>query len=69
MFQSVPMKDTAAILVSHPVRYDGEVPGVRAMSLAPGADTRPILEQAGFSAAELADLVRNKVVFTPEDAT
>jgi crotonobetainyl-CoA:carnitine CoA-transferase CaiB-like acyl-CoA transferase len=67
VFQELPVNGATATLVNHPVRYDGEPPPPPSMSLAPGADTREILEQAGFSAAEFRDLVRNGVVATPED--
>jgi crotonobetainyl-CoA:carnitine CoA-transferase CaiB-like acyl-CoA transferase len=67
VFQSVPINGETATLVAHPVRYDGQVPTVRHLALEAGADTRPVLEQAGFCDSEIADLFRNKIVFAPED--
>lgn len=66
-FQQVPVNGAMATLVSHPVSYDGTVPGVRTLALSAGADTRRVLEQAGFDANEMNDLLRNGVVFVPED--
>ncbi|WP_149297073.1 CaiB/BaiF CoA transferase family protein [Aureimonas fodinaquatilis] len=67
-FQTMPVNDAQATLVSHPVSYNGEVPGIRTMALSAGADTRSVLENAGFDGSEVADLIRNNVVFTPDDA-
>ena len=67
-FCTVPVNGETATLVSHPVRYDGKVPPFRWFALAPGADSRSILADAGFSSKEIIELVRDKVVFAPEEA-
>lgn len=67
-FQKLPVNGAEATLVSHPVNYDGVVPGVRTFAMNAGADTHRVLEQAGFASAEIADLLRNRVVFQPEEA-
>ena len=65
-FCTVPVNGETATLVSHPVQYDGKVPPFRSFALAPGADSRSILTDAGFSSKEVAELIRDKVVFAPE---
>jgi crotonobetainyl-CoA:carnitine CoA-transferase CaiB-like acyl-CoA transferase len=66
-FFDVPINGQSATLVSHPIRYDGTVPPYKHIALAPGADSRPILEGAGFSAVEITDLIRDKVVFVTQE--
>jgi crotonobetainyl-CoA:carnitine CoA-transferase CaiB-like acyl-CoA transferase len=65
-FCTVPVNGENATLVSHPVRYDGKLPPFRCFALAPGADSRSILADAGFSSKEVAELIHDKVVFEPE---
>jgi crotonobetainyl-CoA:carnitine CoA-transferase CaiB-like acyl-CoA transferase len=66
-FFDVPINGQSATLVSHPIRYDGTVPPYKHIALAPGADSRAILEGASFSTVEITDLIRDKVVFVPEE--
>lgn len=66
-FQDVMVNGMTARLVNHPLRYDGVVPGYRSFSLQRGAETRTVLEQSGFSAAEINDLLRNKVAFAGDE--
>lgn len=54
-------------LLNHPLRYDGAVPGHRFFPLTRGADTRPVLEESGFSAAEVSELLRNRIAFAGEE--
>lgn len=56
-------------LAGHPVTYDGERPGFRSFALKPGADTRPILQDAGFAPCELERLLRDGIVFAPAEAS
>ena len=65
-FCTVPVNGETATLVSHPIRYDGEVPPFRGFALAPGSDSRAILADAGFSSNEVTELIRDRVVFEPE---
>lgn len=56
-------------LVSHPLRYDGKVPEFSGFALDAGAHTRSILEEAGYSGVEVAELFRNKVAFDGPEST
>ena len=65
-FCEVPVNDETATLVSHPVRYDGQVPQPRRMALSAGADSRSILEEVGLSSPEIAELIRDGIVFASD---
>ncbi|SFQ57706.1 CaiB/BaiF CoA transferase family protein [Donghicola eburneus] len=49
-------------MLSHPVRYDGEVPPIRTMPPALGEQTREVLAEAGVDAAEIDRLIEAGVV-------
>ena len=49
-------------MLSHPVRYDGEVPPIRTMPPALGEQTREVLAEAGVDAAEIDRLIEARVV-------
>lgn len=66
IFRDVAVNGETVRLLNHPLRYDGAVPGHRSFPLAPGADTRPVLEEGGFSSAEVNELLRNGVAFAGE---
>ncbi|HWL28493.1 MAG TPA: CaiB/BaiF CoA-transferase family protein [Burkholderiaceae bacterium] len=55
-------------LVNPPVRYDGELLPTRRIPLYPGADSRDILSDLGFSAAHINDLVERRIIAAPADA-
>jgi crotonobetainyl-CoA:carnitine CoA-transferase CaiB-like acyl-CoA transferase len=65
-FSDAVINGHSATLVNHPIRYDGRIPEYRHMAVTPGADSRAVLDGAGFSEAETISLVRDKVVFIPE---
>jgi len=69
VFREVPVKRGRAILVNHPNRYDGEVPPLRHLALEIGADTRAVLVELGYSAAEIEALLRSGAVAEPAEAT
>ena len=52
-------------LVSHPVFYDGETPGVRLAPQRLGAQTQEVLEELDFSASEIRALQEAGVAFVP----
>ena len=57
-----------AVLVNHPLRYDGEVPGLRRMPLRIGQDTREVLAALGYAEAEIDALIEDNIVIAPDDA-
>lgn len=50
-------------LVNHPVRYDSAPPPEARFAVVPGANTRDVLADAGFSDTEINGLLRDDVVF------
>ena len=66
---TVQSKDRAGApitLVNHPLRYDGEAATVRLPPQPLGAQTRQVLGDLGFGAAEIAALIREGVVRVDE---
>ncbi|GAB3467444.1 CaiB/BaiF CoA transferase family protein [Actinophytocola sediminis] len=57
-----------ATVVSHPVRYDGELPGLRTRPAELGEHTREVLRAAGFTPAEIDGLLADGVVGAPDEA-
>ncbi|MBP0495342.1 CaiB/BaiF CoA transferase family protein [Pararoseomonas indoligenes] len=53
-------------LISHPARYDGEVPRVRLVPQPLGAQSRDILAELGFSPEEMEGMKRDGAVNWPE---
>ena len=58
IFEEVDVKGGKAILVTHPIRYDGQVPGLRHLALDVGHDTREVLESLGYKAATIERMAR-----------
>jgi crotonobetainyl-CoA:carnitine CoA-transferase CaiB-like acyl-CoA transferase len=58
-----------ATLVNHPNRYDDEVPPLRRLALTLGEDTREVLGEVGYPAAEIEALVARGVVAAPSKET
>jgi len=61
-FATVEVAGREAIIVAHPVRYDGVVPAVRRMPLEAGADSAEILTELGIPLERQAQLTRMGVV-------
>jgi crotonobetainyl-CoA:carnitine CoA-transferase CaiB-like acyl-CoA transferase len=53
---------TPITLVRHPVRYDGEAPGVRLPPQPLGAQSREILRELGYGEAAIEDMIAQGVV-------
>jgi len=63
LFRRVPVSDDAeATLVNHPVRYDGQPPEFKRISLEPGADTREVLRDIGLSEPDIDGLLDKAIV-------
>jgi crotonobetainyl-CoA:carnitine CoA-transferase CaiB-like acyl-CoA transferase len=56
VFRAITVKGKPAVLVNHPNRYDGEVPALRHLATVAGEDTRTVLSEVGYDAAEVAEL-------------
>jgi len=52
-------------LVMHPARYDGRSPEVRLAPQPLGAQTRDILQEAGYDAADIAAMIETKAIGVP----
>jgi crotonobetainyl-CoA:carnitine CoA-transferase CaiB-like acyl-CoA transferase len=57
---------TPVTLVNHPVRYDGETAEIRLAPQRLGAQSKEVLAELGFAAAEIAALARDGVVGVSE---
>lgn len=63
-FHTVPSAqgDTPIHLVAHPVRYDGEVPGVRLPPQPLGAQTGEILRELGYDDSRIQGLIESRAI-------
>jgi crotonobetainyl-CoA:carnitine CoA-transferase CaiB-like acyl-CoA transferase len=68
VFREVEVRGGKAVLVNHPNRYDGEVPRLRRLTLEIGADSRAVLGELGYSAAEIETLLASGAVHAPVEA-
>ncbi|WP_190816672.1 CaiB/BaiF CoA transferase family protein [Saccharopolyspora pogona] len=57
--------DEEATVLNHPVRYNGELPPVRRAPAELGEHTVEVLQEAGFSAAEVSAFLSSGVVAAP----
>ena len=64
---AIEIRGQPATLVAHPLQYDGSRPGIRAMPLEPGCDSRAILAEHGFRDGEIDRLVADGVIGLPDD--
>jgi crotonobetainyl-CoA:carnitine CoA-transferase CaiB-like acyl-CoA transferase len=54
-----------ALLVNHPLRYDGELPAYRGMPFHAGQDSVAVLRRMGLTQAECAELAEAQVIGLP----
>lgn len=64
IFETIPVREGQAVIVKHPLKYNGDVPPVRSLPPEAGEQTAEILKSLGFTAAEIERLKTNRVVFS-----
>lgn len=65
IFDEIDIDGQAAVLVNHPIRYDGKTPQRRRYPLKAGQDGQQILQDLGYSAEEIAALIEAGTVAAP----
>ncbi|WP_027134094.1 CaiB/BaiF CoA transferase family protein [Geminicoccus roseus] len=65
IFAEVEVRGGKAVLVSHPIRYDGEIPKIRHLPLDIGQHTGEVLQELGYSPDEIADMARQGAIVGP----
>jgi len=53
-------------MVMHPARYDGCSPAIRLPPQPLGAQTRDILQEAGYGAADIAAMIETRAIGVPQ---
>lgn len=66
VFRKIKVNGADAVLVNHPVKYDGQTPPLRHLATKIGEDTADILSELGFTQAEIESLAARNVVAIPE---
>ncbi len=67
LLREIPAGSGTAVVVGHPVRYDGAAPASTAFAPRHGAHTRDVLAELGFEAAAIDDLLRSGAAFAPAE--
>ncbi len=67
VFRKITIRGRTIHLVNHPNRYDGQVPDVRVLALEIGEHSREILHELGYTADEIARLIRSEAVAASRD--
>lgn len=62
VFETIDVDGREAVLISHPLRYDGRAPETVRMPMVQGADSEEILTGLGVSAERIADLKSRGIV-------
>ena len=65
-FRRVKIGEQEVVLVNHPIRYDDAVPPLRHIALRPGQDSTRILEDLGYSAQRIDELLKSESVVSAE---
>lgn len=68
VFDEIDIDGQPAVIVNHPIRYDGAVPPRRRIPLTPGEDTRDILSELGFLQTDIDHLADRGVIAAPLSA-
>jgi crotonobetainyl-CoA:carnitine CoA-transferase CaiB-like acyl-CoA transferase len=68
-FEQIDVHGKAATLIRHPLRYDGHIPELKRMPLSPGADSKAVLDELGYSAERQQTLIEQGVVGAPGSDT
>jgi crotonobetainyl-CoA:carnitine CoA-transferase CaiB-like acyl-CoA transferase len=67
LLREIPAGNATAVVVGHPVRYDGAAPASSTFSPARGSDTRGVLAELGFSDAAIEDFLRSGAAIAPPE--
>lgn len=62
VFRKIDVKGSEAVLVNHPVKYDGETPPIRRLPTEVGQDTYEILSDLGLSGDEIDSLAARNII-------
>lgn len=62
VFRTVDVNGEPATLINHPLRYDGEVPPLRNLSVSLGEHTEEILKELGFTSDDIEHLVQQQAI-------
>ena len=63
VLREVPIGQSKATLINHPLRYDDKVPELRHLALRCGQDGRDILDDLGFTQDQIEEYVSNGVIY------
>ncbi|MFG2583056.1 CaiB/BaiF CoA transferase family protein [Streptomyces malaysiensis] len=69
LLMDMPVGDSHATVLNHPVRYDGRLPPLRTPPPRLGEHTRPLLRAAGFGDSEIDELISSGAVVAGDDGT
>ncbi len=62
VFRAIEIDGERAMVINHPIRYDGQAPSLHTLALTPGEHNIDILEEIGFTAAEIEQLAAQGVI-------
>jgi crotonobetainyl-CoA:carnitine CoA-transferase CaiB-like acyl-CoA transferase len=65
-FREVDVRGGTAVLVNHPVKYDGETPPLRRLPLEIGQDTREVLGEMGYGKDQIDTLLASGAARAPD---
>lgn len=65
LLREIPAGKSKAVVVGHPVRYDGEAPASAEFAARPGEHTREVLAEIGLSGPEIDELLGSGAAHAP----